>query len=172
MKRKQNKGFTLAELLIVVAIIAVLVAISIPIFTSQLKKARLAANKANARAALSAAMAEFIDAPEADKEATPAGSLQHMYFRYDTKTGRCEYRGVWSTSPGKDNKEYKSFANIGYHPNNNGLGESDVSKWNENTTYQVVGAKDTGTILTDRTYRYWDVAMQGDGTFLAIVCLW
>lgn len=39
---KNKKGFTLAELLIVVAIIAVLVAISIPIFTSQLKKARLA----------------------------------------------------------------------------------------------------------------------------------
>lgn len=39
---KSKKGFTLAELLIVVAIIAVLVAISIPIFSSQLKKARLA----------------------------------------------------------------------------------------------------------------------------------
>ncbi|MGC8025632.1 type IV pilin protein, partial [Salmonella enterica] len=39
---KSKKGFTLAELLIVVAIIAVLVAISIPVFTSQLKKARLA----------------------------------------------------------------------------------------------------------------------------------
>ncbi|WP_205508076.1 type IV pilin protein [Eubacterium pyruvativorans] len=38
MKTKVNKkGFTLAELLIVVAIIAVLVAISIPIFTSQLE---------------------------------------------------------------------------------------------------------------------------------------
>ena len=33
---KRNKGFTLAELLIVVAVIAVLVAISIPIFSSQL----------------------------------------------------------------------------------------------------------------------------------------
>ena len=33
---QQNKGFTLAELLIVVAIIAVLVAISIPIFSKQL----------------------------------------------------------------------------------------------------------------------------------------
>ena len=40
--KKSKKGFTLAELLIVVAIIAVLVAISIPIFTNQLKKARLA----------------------------------------------------------------------------------------------------------------------------------
>lgn len=40
-KEKQG-GFTLAELLIVVAIIAVLVAIAIPVFTSQLEKARLA----------------------------------------------------------------------------------------------------------------------------------
>ncbi len=41
MKKLNNKkGFTLAELLIVVAIIAVLVAISIPIFSSQLRKSR------------------------------------------------------------------------------------------------------------------------------------
>ena len=41
MKKLNKKhGFTLAELLIVVAIIAVLVAISIPIFTSQLEKSR------------------------------------------------------------------------------------------------------------------------------------
>ena len=46
---KRNKGFTLAELLIIVAIIAVLVGISIPIFTSQLEKSRRAVDKANAR---------------------------------------------------------------------------------------------------------------------------
>ena len=51
-KAKENKkGFTLAELLIVVAIIAVLVAISIPIFTSQLEKSREAVDAANIRAA-------------------------------------------------------------------------------------------------------------------------
>lgn len=49
--KKNNKGFTLAELLIVVAIIAVLVAIAIPIFTSQLEKAREATDLANLRAA-------------------------------------------------------------------------------------------------------------------------
>ena len=47
--RKNEKGFTLAELLIVVAIIGVLVAISIPIFTSQLEKAREATDQANLR---------------------------------------------------------------------------------------------------------------------------
>ena len=49
--KKNKKGFTLAELLIVVAIIAVLVAISIPIFTSQLEKSREAVDLANIRAA-------------------------------------------------------------------------------------------------------------------------
>lgn len=51
MKKTNKKGFTLAELLIVVAIIAVLVAIAIPIFTSQLEKSREAVDAANIRAA-------------------------------------------------------------------------------------------------------------------------
>ena len=51
MKKNNKKGFTLAELLIVVAIIGVLVAISIPIFTSQLEKAREATDEANIRSA-------------------------------------------------------------------------------------------------------------------------
>lgn len=46
-----KKGFTLAELLIVVAIIAVLVAIAIPIFTTQLEKSREAVDAANIRSA-------------------------------------------------------------------------------------------------------------------------
>lgn len=47
--RKSKSGFTLAELLIVVAIIAVLVAISIPVFTNQLEKARRAVDLHTAR---------------------------------------------------------------------------------------------------------------------------
>lgn len=50
-KRITKKGFTLAELLIVVAILAILVAVSIPIFTSKLEDARKATDEANLRAA-------------------------------------------------------------------------------------------------------------------------
>lgn len=54
---KNEKGFTLAELLIVVAIIGVLVAISIPIFTKQLEKSREATDQANLRSAYAEVMA-------------------------------------------------------------------------------------------------------------------
>ena len=59
--RSSKKGFTLAELLIVVAIIGVLVGISIPIFSAQLEKSRLSTNQANARAAKAAAVAAYMD---------------------------------------------------------------------------------------------------------------
>ena len=59
LKKKLNKkGFTLAELLIVVAIIAILVAIAIPVFSSQLDKTRAAVDDANARSIRSMAVAE------------------------------------------------------------------------------------------------------------------
>lgn len=50
-KLKNKKGFTLMEMLIVVAIIAVLVAIAIPVFNGALTKSKEAADVANIRAA-------------------------------------------------------------------------------------------------------------------------
>ena len=62
---KNKKGFTLAELLIVVAIIAVLVAISIPIFTTQLEKSRDAVTVANLRAAYAEAVTTYMTGDDA-----------------------------------------------------------------------------------------------------------
>ena len=55
--KKNNKGFTLAELLIVVAIIAVLVAIAIPVFSTQLEKSREGVDAANIRSAYAEVLA-------------------------------------------------------------------------------------------------------------------
>lgn len=57
---RNKKGFTLAELMVVVAIIGVLVAISIPIFTSQLHKAEVATDWANLRAYYADIQADYI----------------------------------------------------------------------------------------------------------------
>jgi type IV pilus assembly protein PilA len=50
-KFRNKKGFTLVEILIVVAIIAILVAVSIPLVNTSLTKAREATDDANLRAA-------------------------------------------------------------------------------------------------------------------------
>lgn len=58
---KQNRsGFTLMEMLIVIALIAVLVAIAIPTIASQLERSREAADLANVRAAYAQVSAEAL----------------------------------------------------------------------------------------------------------------
>ena len=64
MKNRRN-GFTLAELLIVVAIIGVLVAVSIPVFNQQMEKSREATDLANVRAKYAEVMAEAMGASTA-----------------------------------------------------------------------------------------------------------
>ena len=81
--RKNNKGFTLAELLIVVAIIAVLVAIAIPVFTSQLEKSREATDAANVRSAYAEVVTHYLDKTSA------------ITISVDAKQGQ----SGWQTSP-------------------------------------------------------------------------
>ena len=68
--KERREGFTMAELLIVVAIIAVLVAIAIPVFNSQLEKSRQGADAANCRAVYAEAMVNFMDSSAATKTGT------------------------------------------------------------------------------------------------------
>lgn len=57
---KRNRGFTLMEMLIVVAIIAVLAAIAIPVFNGSLHKAKVAADMANVRAYYAELQTQYI----------------------------------------------------------------------------------------------------------------
>lgn len=57
--REEKGGFTLAELLIVVAILLVLIAIAVPMFTGALGKAEEAVINANARSAKSEALVNY-----------------------------------------------------------------------------------------------------------------
>ncbi|MCH3962262.1 MAG: prepilin-type N-terminal cleavage/methylation domain-containing protein [Solobacterium sp.] len=87
MNNKQDRckhGFTLAELLIVVAIISVLVVVSVPVFNAQLDKAKIAANEANIRAAQAAVLTDLMsnDADGAAEKHSPI-----YYYSYDVATG-------------------------------------------------------------------------------------
>ena len=59
-KLRKSGGFTLVEMLIVVAIIAILIAIAIPMVSASLERAREATDAANERAALGMAYTEVM----------------------------------------------------------------------------------------------------------------
>lgn len=92
-KKLNKKGFTLAELLVVVAIIGVLVAISIPVFTAQLEKARDATDEANVRACIAEATAAYLT----DEQATPSKNYAYKISGKSTND-------TWEQSTASDKK--------------------------------------------------------------------
>ena len=78
-KIKNSKGFTLMEMLIVVAIIAILIAIAIPTFTTSLNKARVATDEANIRSGYASLMADILT-NQYDVEAGTAGSTAAVTY--------------------------------------------------------------------------------------------
>ncbi|MBR4162247.1 MAG: type II secretion system protein [Solobacterium sp.] len=101
MKKINNKkGFTLAELLIVVAIIAVLVAIAIPVFTSQLEKAREATDAANIRSAYAEVVAEALTQSGEEEEITRTVELKQQQDGWQTEGQEANLAGTGLISGG------------------------------------------------------------------------
>lgn len=76
-KANDKKGFTLAELLVVVAIIAILVAIAIPMFSAAQDKAQAAVYTANCRSAYAEAMVAYISGTDAEKAALDKSTITY-----------------------------------------------------------------------------------------------
>ena len=88
MKRFAKKdGFTLAELLIVVAIIAVLVAVTIPVFTTQLNKAKYATDEANARSIYAELTADYLANSKQTYSVTPSSVTKGSEASVQIKNG-------------------------------------------------------------------------------------
>lgn len=73
-KKRGQKGFTLIELMIVIAIIGILAAIAIPQFMQYRLRAYTRAAQADARAAYTSAMDFFDDDPSGSFDITAAGN--------------------------------------------------------------------------------------------------
>ena len=151
--KKNSKGFTLAELLIVVAIIAVLVAIAIPIFTNQLEKSRRSVDLSNARSLQSVLAASVNDGTIQFN----GSDLEEVYI-YVTATsvsyvanGQSKYPSVNGVSSSASSDEIKKLVNAA------GLTEDGLK-------VHCKQVKNTGTVGTDEGWKWYCVFILQDGT--------
>ena len=135
-KKLNKKGFTLAELLVVVAIIGVLVAISIPIFTGQLEKAREATDAANIRAAYAAVSTDvLLDPQNATADANGVSYTNGVYTATVTSTQK---EANWQTL-GTDNNEKMK------------IGGQEVDALTNGSTWTIRGTVATGKVEIAKT---------------------
>lgn len=120
-KIKSSKGFTLMEMLIVVAIIAVLVAIAIPTFTSSLNKARVATDEANIRSGYASVMAEILTNQYGEN-----GSADKVTYELQ-KDGSV----LLKTANAATANPYKCFGNTS---GNTEIAGQTVQTWSKNST--------------------------------------
>lgn len=95
MIKLKEKGFTLVEIMIVVAIIAILSAIAIPNFMTARSKSRANACRANLRQVESAVEQYAMDNTLADGETCPMNMIIPTYIK---KTPNCQAGGIYGDS--------------------------------------------------------------------------
>ncbi len=119
--KMNKKGFTLMEMLIVIAIIAILIAIAIPTFTAALEKSRQKTDLANARALKSLVVAQFMAAdggetPVDVKAAIDALSGDATATFYLNKDGQqlCKAADISSVGMKLNSKTFKEASGQDY----------------------------------------------------------
>ncbi len=151
--RKNNKGFTLAELLVVVAIIGVLVAVSIPIFSGQLERAREATDAANIRSAYAVVMAKVSSGEDGGIEKIPLKQKVDRWqqtFDFPAETVGEPAANGYANVYFKNNDNHavieftSSTGNISYH--NQGLYDDTFYISNANVTTETWNGVDKSKV--------------------------
>ena len=142
--KKNKKGFTLAELLIVVAIIAVLIAIAIPIINKQLEKSREAYDIATMRQAASAAVELYYAGVTDSASASKAG------LKWWTGGDKDSYNAAGAYVPASGTF-VASRDLLPASAKTNGIGYGKGTSLDGGTTY-IMG-NDTGAYAAKEDYR-------------------
>ena len=119
-KTRARRGFTLMEMLIVIAIIAVLIAIAVPVFNSQTTRAKIETDNANLRTAQAVAMAKFMDGEHATgthKNGWFYNDTEEYYgYYFDPATATCVCDGTNSKTGTRDEARYLEGHGYGQTP--------------------------------------------------------
>ena len=86
--KKNQKGFTLMEMLIVVAVIAILVAVAIPVMTAQMHKVKVRTDWANVRAYYAEIQTDYILTGKKNDE------VKNPVFDLSPKPGEPKYPSI------------------------------------------------------------------------------
>ena len=138
-KMKNKKGFTLMEMLIVVAIIAILIAIAIPTFASSLNKARVATDEANIRSGYAAVMTDVLTDENYSVEGGTAVKASTTGTTPATFTLKKD--GTVSTTAGDD-----AYTTQGKPSDNVEIAGKSVNKWEKGQNVTYTYHYDTNTI--------------------------
>lgn len=106
MKKNNNSGFTLSELLIVVAIIAVLVVIAIPVFSTQLHKSQDAVDMANVRSYYAQLQLDFLENGYDENKIHDWGGSGLTEFQLNGETVQLKNGQMWVRCEDNQTKGY------------------------------------------------------------------
>ncbi len=105
----EREGFTLVEMLIVVAIIAILIMVSIPLVNSSLEKARHATDVANNRSAMDLGSVEYLSNYNGIDFDPTTKVAEYTYYVNSAHQGR-----LAATAPGGDYEPVKPECSCGF----------------------------------------------------------
>ena len=141
MKLKNKKGFTLMEMLIVVAIIAVLIAIAIPTMNNALEKSREAVDEANIRSLYAEAYAAVLTEDTAAKTSIKGATLAV------TRTGETDQYKAEATykmtqhTDGTASKKDLNIGGVAIGANDFTTGTATITVYSDGTEPTITFAK-------------------------------